>query len=354
MTSEQSRTFRQCRQESRLRDYRFWSRNHPGTFEEWRAPRKQWMASCRSDSLESVQHTHAILGTIGRHYWDKGLSQACCGGNLPVVQWIYTSHYHTLTRFTLRSSCLWAAESGQLETLQWLCSRLKDEARDRVLSDTLVSACSTSQMHVADWLRSLDDVDYRKAIARAWEHSCSRGHLEVVQWLWVWGVMNRDRASLMAWRHACSRGHIGILVWLSDENPPTEAAWVDGWTAACSAGKLDVAQWVWSRNPSHELRWQQSRLASGWRDACQSGSLTLIQWLWDMGSQIGGLTLESGWTYAADKCRSEVIIWMLEQGVDESLCSDLETCYPQVWPAVRAWVCQRQVKSARTAHVEMI
>ena len=352
MSSRSARIRKRRRHENKIRDYQLWSQVNTGTFEEWRALCRRWVASCGSGSLESVQQDYATLDVVG-HYWSKGLHRACSHGNLPVVRWccvdlVASGKVDPLWEERCR---LWAALFGQLETLQWLCSRLPVKECQETLIDLWHGTCYHGNLKTAQWLWGLK-VDYRQAIPKVWRSVCRRGHLELAQWLWGSEGLDPDRAVLDAWICASRWGQLAILQWMYTEGRGPAGAWLTSWRMGCFHGQLEVVRWMWSAivPPRHSVFSPGEVVYEGWVRACRGGQLHVVQWLWSVGRQLGRLdpdSLEDGWENAVRRGRLEIMCWIVEQAADGSLA--LETRCPRLWDTIQTWSRRRHVKSARSA-----
>lgn len=189
-------------------------------------------------------------------------------------------------------TCLTAAVTGDLVTLQWLTSRTPPCPWNGV--DCALGALEFGKLDIVKWVREHDPsversvctiaagqgrVDLLK-LARAQEppfrwsiNTCAtaaiHGELETLQWLrrqeppcpWL----PSDCAEL-----AVARGHFEVLKWVAGQAPATRhnVCW-----SAARAGRLDILQWARAQKPAYDWGESTTQAAAGW------GHLEILQWL---------------------------------------------------------------------------
>ncbi|GAQ90357.1 hypothetical protein KFL_006310070 [Klebsormidium nitens] len=320
----------------------------------------EWIYEQDASVIEGVCLLAAKLGRLNllqwarardpAPHWDKELCNqvvimALRMGRPEVAQWGVLQN----PAMECATTCLTAAVTGNLATLQWL--RGRTPPCPWVGVDCALGALENGHLEVVKWVREQDPraerdvcceaarqgrVDLLK-LARAQEppfcwntstclNAAMQGHLETLQWL-------RGQEPPCPWIPAecvyvaSMTGHVEVLKWLTEQAPETRnsVCWV-----AARAGRLEILQWARAQNPA--FAWSEAVTTA----AAERGQLDALQWLrnqvppcpWDVAKCA---------VCAANNGHISNVQWLKAQDPSAATAltrNHLEEC---VWIATYAW-----------------
>ncbi len=202
------------------------------------------------------------------------------------------------------SACYAAAESGHLQTLQWLISN------DWPLEVEILynAAAIGGHLHILQWLLETYNEPLRET--ELCTDAARNGHLHILQWLRDASIHRED---VCAWDYettsaAADGGHLHILQWLRDASIHGDdiCPWdSDIYDWAAEGGHSDIVTWIYYNNS--QLTPSTYVIAH----IAESGDLEMLKWLrngnvkpdvfpWD----------DLASAYAAREGHFEILKWM--------------------------------------------
>ena len=155
-----------------------------------------------------------------------------------------------------------AAESGRLDTLEWLWGRLGGHRDDIVWENAMDAATGAGQLAAVEWLidRHCTAFDY------VFYWAARNGHVDVLDLLWKRVGLDQKATAKMA-NDSAKSGSVPMLQWVVDHEMPLNSS---ACHSAASRGHLDALRFL----RSHHCPWDGRTL----RDAALNGHLDILQW----------------------------------------------------------------------------
>ena len=198
-----------------------------------------------------------------------------------------------------------AAQSGNIELLEWTMSH------GRAINLTACAkAAESGQLNVIKWLASkMDSWSSTFYISSKWTQTIARaaakgGHLHIFAWMSQNNVEFKIKPEMA--KKAARKGHLNILEWLWKQNQQKMVDLLDViCEKAAKGGHLDIL--LWAKNNGFQFS------SNNFVQAVCGGHMHIIQYLCNCGV---ALWTDEVLELAAEKGHLEVLKWAVENAVD--------------------------------------
>lgn len=219
---------------------------------------------CRYGNLEKAKECYVENLNI-----KDGFREACIGGNLEIVRWLYSLDPSILNDNFAR--CFqFACSSGHLKIVRWI-HILKPE----VLNDIEINHSICRSFKICKWLYSkIHDNEISKY---GFENACDRGDFEVAKWFYSKNPKVIEYKTLENFRSVCCYGNTEFLKWYLNLRPEIDVTSFkfDIFATVCAYGNLENAKYIYSLNKTFDLEHALS-------NACIHNRLVVAEWIYSI------------------------------------------------------------------------
>lgn len=263
----------------------------------------------------------------GRRYDAKTGEAAASGGHLEVLEWLDDNNCERDQR-----ACNAAASMGYLEVLKWLIAKewpwtdptiygaAAKNGHIAILSylhstwnddhtigcdwtvNTCYSAAESGQLETLEYLRS-SECPWSEELCSI--GAASGGHIDILEW--IQGKIGRLSEGL-CWS-AAKNGQLATIQWLVNEKYPIP---IDIFDAAIIGGNLELLQWLKEQG----CRWDDEL----WLFATEEQSILVLEWLkdnncpWNTGAYSIAKGIASEVYYSGISQENAVLNWLDANG----------------------------------------